>query len=318
MSSKNIVLHIVISLLSWSCALASAQDARPEEDRMALTIGFLHPLATNANRPNVTSSVDLSVLYGRVGTVEGLQLGGVVDYAARGITGVQLAGVGAITGGSASGAQLAGVFNLSTGPTTGAQLAGVVNVAADSVTGAQLAPVNIAGPVQGVQIGVVNIGRKVRGLQLGVINIADEVDGAAIGLVSISRDSVHPIVWASNLQYMNVGVKFSTKYVFTLLGVHYGTHEADFDKVGLTFGLGGHLPLPARFDLEVQGSFTQLAPWKHGDKYKTNSWIAPQIAVGYSFAPHLRVFVGTGVRVPLSVDLGRAVSRPEFLAGLQF
>jgi hypothetical protein len=81
--------------------------------------------------------------------------------------------------------------------------------------------------------------------------------------------------------------------------------------------LGGRLPLPARFDLEAQGSLTQLAPWRNGTERKTSSWIAPQLAVGYTFAPHMRVFVGAGVRVPIDVELGRAVSRPELLAGLQ-
>jgi hypothetical protein len=38
----------------------------------------------------------------------------------------------------------------------------------------------------------------------------------------------------------------------------------------------------------------------------------------YSFAPHLRAFAGGGVRLPVSVEVGRDVTRPEVLAGFQF
>lgn len=329
MSNRNVVMFATIATVLWTYALTAVRA----EDRDTLSVGVLHPLATNSDRPDVTSLVDLSVFYGRVGAIEGLQLGGLAGYAAREVRGVQLAGVAAITAGTARGVQLAGLsniaragltglqlsaaLNLSSGATHGLQLSGATNIASDDMSGVQLAPLNIAGPVQGLQLGVVNIAKHVRGLQLGLINIADDVDGAAVGLISIARDSLHPIVWASNLQYMNAGVKFSTKYAFSLIGVHYGTRETDFDTVGLTLGLGGRLPLPMRFDLELQGSFTQLAPWRNQPEKKTSSWIAPQLAVGYTFAPHMRIFVGAGVRLPIDVELARSVTRPELLAGVQ-
>lgn len=332
---RALLSAVAIAALSGTAGIARAEPTSPapaappaptaaapaqssEEDRTPVTVSFLYPLATNANRPDVTSNADVSPLYGRVGKIEGGQLGGVVVHAARGVDGVQLGGVATISGGAVSGVQLGGVVNVSTASTTGLQLSGAANVATSDVTGAQVAPVNVAGPVDGVQLGIINVGRNVRGLQLGLVNIAEDVDGAAIGLVSISKDSVHPIVWASNLQYMNAGVKFSTKYVFTMLGAHYGTHEADFDKVGATAAIGGHIPLPASFDVEVQGSFTQLVPSRIRSDSKENSWVAPQVVAGYSVASHFRVFAGGGVRLPISVNLGRDVSRPEVLAGIQF
>jgi hypothetical protein len=78
------------------------------------------------------------------------------------------------------------------------------------------------------------------------------------------------------------------------------------------------VPLPASFDVEVQGSFTELARRPGRSDSKQNKWIAPQVTAGYSFARHLRAFAGGGVRLPISVDIGRDVSRPEVLAGLQF
>lgn len=309
MNPTNKVIHSFLlcattAALSATSALARAEPTppAPDDDRSAVTVGVVHPLATNANRPDVTTNVDLSILWGRVGKIEGAQIGGAFVSASRGVRGAQIGGAAAIAA----------------GPVSGAQVAGAANVATEGISGAQVAPVNVAGSVDGVQLGVVNVGRRVRGLQVGLVNIADDVDGGAIGLVSISRNSVHPIVWASNLQYTNAGVKFSNKYVFTMVGAHYGTHETEFDDVGLTAAIGGHVPLPARFDLELQGSLTQLAPWGSRSRGKENTWVAPQIVGGYSVATHLRVFVGGGVRLPISVDVGREVTRPEVLAGLQF
>lgn len=295
-------MSAALSALTMSVVALTPGVARADEESVPVTVGFLYPLATNANRPDVTSNVDVSPLYGRVGNVEGAQVGGVVVHASHDVEGVQLGGVATISGGAV----------------TGVQLGGAANVAVLGVAGAQLAPVNVAGPVEGLQLGIVNVGQRVRGVQVGLVNVAEDVDGAAIGLVSVSRDSVHPIAWTSNLQYTNVGVKFATKYVFTMVGAHYGTHEADFDNVGATLAIGGHLPLPASFDVEAQGSFTELAPSRTGSDKKQNSWIAPQIVAGYSVASRLRAFVGGGVRFPITVHLGRDVSRPEVLAGLQF
>jgi hypothetical protein len=88
--------------------VAPAPSTPPSDDEgeVPVSIGVVYPLATNANRPNVGSNADLSVIYGRVGRVEGAQLGGVVGHASRGVEGVQIGGVGTIADGSVSGAQL--------------------------------------------------------------------------------------------------------------------------------------------------------------------------------------------------------------------
>lgn len=305
----------------------------PDEGHHTVTASLLFPLATNFDRPNTRSNLHLSLLYGRVGASSGVMLGGGVVYASRRSTGVQLGGVAAASDGPIAGAQLAGAVNIARGgagvqasaglnlsreDASGAQIAGGANIATRSFEGAQIASVNIAESVSGTQIGVINLARKVRGAQLGIVNVAEEVDGAAIGLISVSKGGIHPIAWGSNLQYMNAGIKFATKHAYTIAAVHYGTIEGDFDNVGVTGAIGGHITLPARFDLELQGSITHLVPRPSQSTKSGNVWVAPQVIAGYSFAPHLRVFAGGGVRVPLSVDLGRDVLRPEVLAGIQF
>ena len=337
-----------------------------DEGYHPFSAAFFSPLATNYARPDVRTNFHLGLVYGRVGTVDGLQLGGAVAYASRAVDGVQIAGAVSGSSGSVYGAQISGAYsfaggdvdgvqisgaanhapgevggaqiagaanlalkgmngaqiggavNLASGDSSGVQIAGATNVATRDFAGAQISSVNVASTVDGAQIGVINVAGKVNGAQIGAINIAEEVDGVAIGAISISKNSIHPIAWASNLQYMNAGVKFTTKYAYTTLALHYGTLEDDFDNFGTTAAIGGHIPLPAGFDVEVEGSVTHLVPWLTRRSEDGNLWVAPHVIGGYSFARHLRVFAGGGARIPAIVNHGREVVRPEVLAGVQF
>lgn len=300
---------------------AAAPVAKPpvkEEPVQRVTAAVFTPLATNYRYPDVTTDLNVSLFYGRVGRVNGAQLGTMVIAATRDVRGVQLAGMGSVVLGDLTGAQASGMFNVSRGRVTGFAVAGGANVGS-AVEGMQLAPVNTAETVDGVQLGVVNVARKVRGAQLGVINIADEVEGTSLGLISISHGGVHPIAWASNLEYTNVGVKFSTKWVYTITALHYGTQETGFNTaVGTSAALGVHIPLPAHLDLEVQGLLTNITPEPKSRPDDTNLWLASQAIAGFSFANHLRVFAGGGARFPAQVEVSRAVTRPEVLGGVQF
>lgn len=340
---------------SPSAPAAAPTPPTADEGEAIVTAAFFYPWATNVFRPNITSWVDLSLLYGRVGRVRALQLGGVVTYASRDVTGVQLAGTGAVTRGSLSGVQfggaasfaggrvegtqlagaasiaaegvsglqLAGAVNVALGSVKGAALSGAVNVATHDVTGAQISPVNVGDSVEGVQVGLVNVASRVRGVQLGIINVADEVDGAAIGLVSITRDGVHPIVWGSNLHYMNAGVKFATKYFYTITALQMGTLETGVEpqQIGTTVAFGGHIPIGTRFDVELETAIvhapTDSSPFERSRR-DPNMWSASHVLPGYSFARHFRIFAGGGVRAPITVEVGRAVLRPEVMAGVQF
>lgn len=316
-------------------AAAPVPTPAPADDGwVPVSASLFYPIATNLGRPDVGVAFDFSLLYGRVGAVDGLQFGTGVTAASRTVHGVQigafgnvavgrvfgvqLGGGGNVAGDGVSGAQI-GVVNVARGGARGAQISGGTNVVTREARGAQIAPVNVAEQIEGAQIGVVNVARKVRGAQIGVINVADEVDGAALGVVSVSRDGVHPIAWGSNLAYMNAGVKFSTKYLYTVVAMHYGTLETGLDNsYGSTGVVGGRLPLPAGFDVELQGAVTSTILRPNERPQKTNLWLSPELVVGYSFAPHLRLFAGGGARIPAIVDLGRRVTRPEALAGVQF
>ena len=335
----------------------------PQPDYGA-TFALVYPLATNVGHPDVTSHLDLSLFFGRVGHVEGTQVGGLVTFAGRGLRGaqvstvasvvdgdldgVQVGGLIAVAHGKSKGVQVAATVNLSTGDASGVQFAGSINLArakmtgvqvagianfAMSATGAQVATlnvakdadavqagvVNVASDVTGAQLGLVNIGRRVKGAQIGLVNIADEIDGQAIGLISISRNNIHPVVWGSNLVYSGAGIKFTGRSLYTRLGLTFGSLDTGFRNIGLSTALGTHFlvtPISESLDVEPEVDLTTISLEENGNK--NNLWCTTRMNIGYSFADHLRVFVGTGARFPGIVSRGRSIVRPEVLAGVQF
>ncbi len=186
------------------------------------TAQLAYPLATHYDSPDVRTHLDLNLLYGRIGDLEGLEVGSVsvVDGSARG---VQLALAANIVTESVRGVQLAGFFNtardtgalqasllgnLASGPLHGLQASALGNLALQRVEGTQvgLFGVNYAGEkVDGMQVAsLVNLAAEdvrgaqvalglnragdVQGLQLGLVNVARQVRGVQLGLVNVADD----------------------------------------------------------------------------------------------------------------------------------
>ncbi|MBS2018120.1 MAG: hypothetical protein JST00_34935 [Deltaproteobacteria bacterium] len=305
-----------------------------DDGRMPVVVGLFFPVATNASRPAVRSAFSFSLLYGRVGAVEGFDLSVGVAHASQRVKGAQIGGGVALAGDHVGGLQVAvgasiagegstlaqasGGFNVAPGRARGAQIAAGANVATGSFAGAQIGSVNVGGEVRGMQLGLVNIASgRVRGAQVGLVNIADEVEGAPIGLVSLAKDSVHPVAWTSNLAYTNVGMKFTTRYVYTLAAIGFGTNEVGLDEGRhvLTLAIGGILPIAGAVDLQIEHAYSQQDVAGPGN---ANHAFHTRVLPGYSFAPHLRVFGGPGLRIPASFDQGGLAVRPEAVLGVQF
>lgn len=224
---------------------------------------LFYPLATNMNEPELTTNFDFNLLYGHIGALDGLSVG-MVSTVTGTAQGLQLSVLTNLVGGPVRGVQLSALFNH--GRTVeGAQVAllnraqgsmhglqmGALNFAGSLSQGLQLSGANIAGDLEGLQIGIVNVGKRVRGVQLGLVNIADDVDGVPIGLISVTKKGgVHPVVWSSNTTYGNLGIKFATRYTYTMLGgaMHYdGTHNS----YGAGFTIGGSIPVHERIAAEI-------------------------------------------------------------------
>ena len=313
------------------------------------TLALAYPLATNIGHPDVGSHFDFSLIYGQVGHVAGTQIGTIAAFAGRGVDGVQVTtAVGAVNG-DMSGVQVSGIVSAVHGKADGVQAAGATNIASNDVTGVQVsggfnlahqklkgvqvsgganvtrsldgvqvaAGANVARDVDGLQVGVVNVAKRVKGMQVGLINIADDVDGQQLGLVSISRNSVHPLAWGSNLAYTNAGFKFTGKYIYTVAAMTFGTFETGFKHVGVTGALGTRFAtIVPKLTAEAEVDLTSINLSKDGNN--NNLWLTPRVQVGYSVHHRVRFFAGVGSRLALIVSDGRKVVRPEVLGGVEF
>lgn len=288
------------------------------------------------------SGVDAELGFGWVaGPVEGVQLA-LGANVADDVRGFQLALGLNWAQGEAEVFQGAWGANVARGTLTGAQGATFLNVAVAGGDAVQAtAGVNVAGDLRGVQAAPLNVARSVDGLQLGLVNVARDAKGVQLGLVNVAKtsevsiapinligDGLHRLdVWTSESSVGSAGLKFGSRYVYTLLGAGlvaetepwftwgggFGVHlpkgplwlEADATAWGLSQGQvvapGGHGKLRAQVGVDVLG---HLAPFAG---VSMNTWLGDG-----SVWPE-------AVGLPSSTQAGRrVVTWPGFHAGVSF
>lgn len=255
------------------------------------------------------------------GRVEGLQAAGIFDWASD-VDGVQLAAVGTHTARDLNGLQAAGLFNVLRRDLEGIQVAGAVNVG--RVDGFQLAPINISQRARGLQVGVFNIAREIDGLQVGVVNVTDNLDGESLGIIPLPRKGgIHLALWGSNSLLGNVGIKFASRYAYSLLSAGIGNEEDEAGEKesvyagGLT--MGASLPLGSGFraasDLGVYRRFRDEFTFDGQDQlYKL------RVIGAFSIARRMTPFLGGGMFVSvhdLSDGTTDSEAGPEFFLGVE-
>jgi hypothetical protein len=279
-----------------------------------IVLSFFHPVSTNHDEPQVTARLHLNLFYGYVGGLDGVALGTatVVGRDARGLAlallwnrtrgsseGIFLAGAANWSDGAVRGWQGAFGFNRAAGGVVGLQ-SGFVNSSGASVAGVQVGGVNVAGDVDGVQLGIVNVAGVVRGVQLGLVNVADDVHGMPIGIVNVtSAGGVHPLAWASSRSLANAGVKFATRYTYSLFS--FAAHrERDVSLYGPGVAFGARLPLePVAFETDVGATYLFGGPlWRvSGHDGVRDDVLRTRWRALVSVALHRRfsIFVGGGL-----------------------
>jgi hypothetical protein len=318
-----------------------------------------YPLATNYGQPTRDMFVQFNLFHGSAGRVEGLQMGlinvaagrvrglqlghlllGGANIASDGVSGAQLGVANVITHGDLEGAQLGGAVNWTEQRATGLVLGafnraekmygaaiGGANLSGVDGAGLQIGGVNVAGAWDGLQAGLVNIGTRVRGAQVGLINVADDIEGVPVGLISVTRSGgVHPTVWGSTSTLMNVGLRFRTRYTFTMVSASF--HPVDDHWVmGPGFTVGARIPLGTRASFELDGGLTYLnggaiilrrASGVKPDYFQTRL----RVSVAYEMLPRLTGYLGAGgVLVTMFPDERRDPTwsvQPEAFAGVEF
>ncbi len=176
----------------------AGQEAEPEQAKSRhrfLNLSLFYPLSTNSSKLD-TADVNLTLLYGRMGSVRGLDLAVGVTGLESSLKGIQLAGLIAAAGERGEGVQLAGLGSVSGEKFTGLQAAGLFSVAGDQLEGVQLSGLfSVAGDTaSGIQIsGLFSVtGETMDGFQAaGLFNVAGEnLKGAQIaGLFNVAGES---------------------------------------------------------------------------------------------------------------------------------
>jgi hypothetical protein len=167
-TAKNIFIWLIILIFSAvfftnsGFSNTSPEEKQTSDNHMFFNISVLYPLSVNKN-DDVSTNINLSLFYGRVGSVSGIELSSMVNHVKRNIIGFEAAGLINFVGGSVEGCQSAGVINSVQTDFTGLQTAGVANSVIGTFTGCQTA-------------GVVNyVNKDFTGLQAaGIANYANE------------------------------------------------------------------------------------------------------------------------------------------------
>jgi hypothetical protein len=206
------------------CLAAPRPAAAQEGKHHPVNLTFLYPIGTNQD-PNISTTFQLSVLHGRVGSLRGLGINGVVSMLERDMRGIQLTGVYSQVGGEsrglrvtgaanytkgdASGIHLGGIANVHRGAVRGLELGGLMNLVGGSMSGIQVTSLanvvdqgvkgfqisgfanSVGGPVDGWQLasGFNYAAGGLVGLQIGGANVAPRMEGTQIGIANFAARS---------------------------------------------------------------------------------------------------------------------------------
>ena len=328
----------------------------PEAEPRALPyapvdLALFHPIAWPLQSERHRVGIELALLYGRIGALEGAAISGVVSRIDGDATGAQISGVVGLVGGTVRGASGAGAVQLVRGDVQGVAGAGVVTavqgktegvvIAPVALTGelsgvelsvvgisgpgegAQLGVVNMAGDLRGAQLGLVNIGGTIDGTQIGVVNVADHVDGAAVGLVSVNDETRLHLRAYTSLEFpMNVALQILSGPVFSEIGGGFdfarevGDRKRSLDVARFGGYLGAHAELGPVF-LEPAVGFMMERPVTASSEDERLGVVGYRGVVGYQPFAGLGVFAGAELRQEIPQDTGSTQLGWDALAGVQ-
>lgn len=198
------------------------------------------------------NNLALHLFWANSESINGFELGGVVNQVREDVKGLQIAGVGNVVGGDLNGSQTTIGVNMTLGCVHGVQVAGVSNIAGGKVHGVQFSGlfnytetadrnvqiagganysegetafqfggVNYAEEITTGQISwLVNYAKKVDGFQIGLINISDTITQTPIGLFSYSKRGYNRLqVGGSDLLYLQLSSKFGVKKFYNIFEI---------------------------------------------------------------------------------------------------
>jgi len=182
MKTVAIIAILSLTLLCVSSIPLSAQEEGEEPAysprHYPVNLSLWYPVSINRTQYD-SANLNFTLLYGRMGSVKGLDLAIGGSALTHDLKGLQITGIAGVAGDSASGVQVSGLVSIAGDDLKGAQVSGLINIAGETGKGFQLAGgMNITGNnLQGLQAsGLFNIvGEQLHGFQAaGAFNIVGE------------------------------------------------------------------------------------------------------------------------------------------------
>lgn len=266
---------ITFAILISTTSMAQENEAYPTQGSQ---FTFAYPLGTNGTDAISTSNkFSLNVLYGVNGGLNGLEIGGLLNY----------------NHGEVNGVQLAGVANVNKEYTNGLMWASCFNLTLDDARGVQLADLNMAtGDFTGVQAGVFNYARRLKGVQLGLINIVGEDNGALpIGLINVVRGGYYELEFvAGEVLYTNVNYKMGVEHFYTIFKLGSSRYQGD-PVYSFGLGFGTMLTLAEKHKISMDLSANHIVfneEWNSDDNFLSKL----DITYRYSLGDHVSLLAG--------------------------
>jgi hypothetical protein len=303
---KTIKGLLSISLLLISLSAFCQDDTLKHSP---VQVSFVFPLGIHGIY-SVNHSYDFSfnILTGNTGSIDGFELGGLLNMNRGDISGFQVAGLGNITQGNVSGLQVGGLFSLGenlngmqvsgifgkTSESHGLQVAGIVNVS-DAAKSSIAGITNInKGSQKGFQIaGIYNQTKEMNGVQIALINRSDTIsNGVPIGLINLIKKGYYDEWVLSFADYMNLGIsyKLGLKNLYTIysLGMNIiedqlwvgGIGIGHLHEVNPKFAIQPEIMLYTYFPMDFERRIreTNISHFKLGLVYRLNRSMALSLA----------------------------------------
>jgi hypothetical protein len=247
---RKIWIYGLIFLSLYVPVSRAGETEKPDEAAARhrfFNFSLCFPEGTNPSKQD-SANLSLSIFYGHLGSVRGLDLSLGVAALERALEGVQMAGLLAAAGESMTGGQLAGLLCVAGDRGEGFQLAGLGSVGGEEFTGVQLAGLfGVAGErLKGVQIsGLFSVaGESTRGLQAsGLFSVAgDYLDGVQLaGLFNVAGVDSRALQFAGLMNITGGTCSGLQAGLFNvagkLKGVQVGLVNAAGEIEGLPIGL---------------------------------------------------------------------------------
>ena len=247
MKQRIIVIFLILMLVGLGAPAFAQED---EEDRSGkhyvVNFSLYYPICLNQSEYD-SVNFNLSLAYGKVGSVRGLDISAGASAINQDLLGIQICGLLGVVGDTGRGIQLSGLINVVGDDFKGIQSTGLINVAGQNGLGLQLSGLaSVAGETfKGFQgSGVFSVtGEEFKGLQTaGIFNVAgDSCYGLqAAGVFNVTGDVLRglqtaPFNVAAHSEGLQIGV---LNVAGTSSGVQIGVvNYTQEENTGVPFGL---------------------------------------------------------------------------------